>query len=113
MVYVIICRLDKVEKLHKIFKLCVSPLNYYWKRSKLPLAMMFKPKQPYDNTLQDRCIELPESDVKLIETLLSIDPHKCEIALSALNSENFNTKPYVYDSSSLPKYHRTRKLCKA
>ncbi|PHT75752.1 hypothetical protein T459_19274 [Capsicum annuum] len=77
----------QVEKLHKVFKLCGSPLDDYWKRYKLPLATMFKPKKPYYSTLRDRCKELLKSVVKLIETLLSIDPYKRGAASSALNSE--------------------------
>ncbi|KAM3286493.1 protein IMPAIRED IN BABA-INDUCED STERILITY 1 [Capsicum chacoense] len=100
----------EVEQLHKIFKLCGSPPDDYWKRSKLPLATMFKPKQPYDSTLRDRCKELPKSAVNLIETLLSIDPHKRGAASSALNSEYFNTKPYACDSSSLPKYPPNKEI---
>lgn len=53
---------------------------------------MFKPKQPYDSTLRDRCKELPKSAVNLIETLISIDPHKRGTASSALNSEVSLTK---------------------
>ncbi|MCD7456895.1 Cyclin-dependent kinase 12 [Datura stramonium] len=100
----------EVEQLHKIFKLCGSPPDDYWKRSKLPLATMFKPKQPYDSTLRDRCKELPKTAVSLVETLLSIDPHKRGTASSALNSEYFNTKPYACDSSSLPKYPPNKEI---
>ncbi|XP_059293922.1 protein IMPAIRED IN BABA-INDUCED STERILITY 1-like isoform X2 [Lycium ferocissimum] len=100
----------EVEQLHKIFKLCGTPPDDYWKRSKLPLATMFKPKQPYDSTLRDRCKELPKTAVNLIETLLSIDPHKRGTASSALKSEYFNTKPYACDSSSLPKYPPNKEI---
>ncbi|GMH24279.1 hypothetical protein Nepgr_026122 [Nepenthes gracilis] len=37
----------EVEQLHKIFKLCGSPSEEYWKRSKLPHATIFKPQHPY------------------------------------------------------------------
>ncbi|KAF3642459.1 hypothetical protein FXO38_21096 [Capsicum annuum] len=86
--------IQQVEKLHKVFKLCGSPLDDYWKRYKLPLATMFKPKKPYYSTLRDRCKELLKSVVKLIETLLSIDPYKRGAASSALNSEF--SYPYWY-----------------
>ncbi|XP_009768588.1 protein IMPAIRED IN BABA-INDUCED STERILITY 1 isoform X2 [Nicotiana tabacum] len=100
----------EVEQLHKIFKLCGTPPDDYWKKSKLPLATMFKPKQPYESTLRDRCKELPKTAVNLIETLLSIDPYKRGTASSALNSEYFNTKPYACDSSSLPKYPPNKEI---
>lgn len=77
----------KVEQLHKIFKLCGSPPEDYWQKSKLPLAAMFKPQNTYENTLRERCKEFPKSAVNLIETFLSMDPHKRGTATSALASE--------------------------
>ncbi|XP_011098677.1 probable serine/threonine-protein kinase At1g54610 [Sesamum indicum] len=100
----------EVEQLHKIFKLCGSPPDDYWKRSKLPLAAMFKPQQPYESTLRERCKEFPKSAVSLIETFLSVEPHKRGTAASALESEYFTTKPYACDPSSLPKYPPNKEI---
>ncbi|KAK6155058.1 hypothetical protein DH2020_009306 [Rehmannia glutinosa] len=100
----------EVEQLHKIFKLCGSPPDDYWKRSRLPLATMFKPQQPYESTLRERCKEFPKSAVSLIETFLSVEPYKRGTASSALNSEYFNTKPYACDPSSLPKYPPNKEI---
>uniref|UniRef100_A0A5B6YN06 Protein kinase domain-containing protein n=1 Tax=Davidia involucrata TaxID=16924 RepID=A0A5B6YN06_DAVIN len=94
----------EVEQLHKIFKLCGSPTDEYWKRSKLPLATMFKPQHPYESSLRQRCKEFPKTAVNLIETFLSIEPYKRGTASSALDSEYFTTKPYACDPSNLPKY---------
>lgn len=77
----------QVEQLHKIFKLCGSPQDEYWKQSKLPLATMFKPQQPYESTLRDRCKEFPKSAVNLIDSFLSIEPYKRGSASAALESE--------------------------
>ncbi|KAL2500745.1 putative serine/threonine-protein kinase-like [Forsythia ovata] len=38
---------ELVEQLHKIFKLCGSPSEDYWRKSKLPHSTVFKPIQPY------------------------------------------------------------------
>lgn len=73
--------------MHKIFRLCGTPANEYWRASRLPLASMFKPQQPYDSTLRERCAELPETAVDLIESLLAIQPAKRGTAASALQSE--------------------------
>ncbi|XP_060190132.1 cyclin-dependent kinase C-2 C-like [Lycium barbarum] len=100
----------EVEQLHKIFKLCGSPSDDFWKKSKLPLATIFKPQHPYESALRDRCKELPKTAVNLIETLLSIDPLKRGTASSALDSEYFNTKPYACDPSSLPKYPPNKEI---
>ena len=70
-----------------IFKLCGTPSDEYWKKSKLPLATMFKPQHPYESTLRERCDEFPRIAVNLLETLLSVDPEKRGTASSALDSE--------------------------
>ncbi|KAF5961799.1 hypothetical protein HYC85_003008 [Camellia sinensis] len=78
----------QVEQLHKIFRLCGSPPDEYWKRSKLPLASMFKPQHPYISSLREKCKEFPKSAVNLLESFLSIEPHKRGTASSALGSED-------------------------
>ncbi|KAG8366930.1 hypothetical protein BUALT_Bualt16G0019200 [Buddleja alternifolia] len=100
----------EVEQLHKIFKLCGSPPDEYWKRSKLPLANMFKPQHPYESTLRERCKEFPKSAVSLIETFLSFEPYKRGTASSALDCKYFITKPYACDPSSLPKYPPNKEI---
>ncbi|KAK1305582.1 putative serine/threonine-protein kinase [Acorus calamus] len=77
----------EVEQLHKIFKLCGSPPDDYWKKSKLPHATIFKPQNPYQSCLQETCKDLPETAVSLIETLLSVEPCKRGTTSSALASE--------------------------
>ncbi|PWA60500.1 hypothetical protein CTI12_AA381350 [Artemisia annua] len=94
----------EVEQLHRIFKLCGTPPDDYWNKSKLPLATMFKPHHAYESTLHERCKDIPKTALNLIETLLSVDPCKRGTAGSALEFEYFNTKPYVCDPASLPKY---------
>lgn len=94
----------EVEQLHKIFKLCGSPSEDYWKTSKLPHATIFKPQQPYRRCVADTFNEFPPSALSLLETLLSIDPADRGTAASALKSEFFMTKPLPCDPSSLPKY---------
>lgn len=100
----------EVEQLHKIFKLCGSPPNQYWKLSKLPLATMFKPQHPYESTLRERCREFPKTAVSLIETFLSIEPYKRCSASIALESEYFRTRPHACDPSSLPKYPPNKEI---
>lgn len=77
----------QVEQLHKIFKLCGSPPDDYWKKSKLPRSTLFKPQQPYDSCLKETFKDLPSTTVNLLETLLSIEPYKRGTASSALASE--------------------------
>ncbi|PHT47703.1 putative serine/threonine-protein kinase [Capsicum baccatum] len=100
----------EVEQLHKIFKLCGSPPDDYWKKSKLPHATLFKPQHPYESCLWDTFKDLAKSAVSLIETLLSVEPPKRGTASSALVSEYFKTKPHACDPSSLPKYPPSKEI---
>lgn len=77
----------QVEQLHKIFKLCGSPADEYWKKTKLPHATLFKPQRPYNSCLQETFKNLPKTTISLLETLLSIEPYKRGTASSALASE--------------------------
>ncbi|XP_013605355.1 PREDICTED: probable serine/threonine-protein kinase At1g54610 isoform X2 [Brassica oleracea var. oleracea] len=100
----------EVEQLHKIFKLCGSPPEDYWRKTKLPHAMLFKPQQHYDGCLRETFKDLSDADVSLIETLLSIEPNKRGIASTALVSQYFTTKPYACDPSTLPVYSPSKEI---
>lgn len=76
-----------MEQLHKIFKLCGSPTEEYWKKSKLPHATIFKPQQPYKRRISETYKDFPQSALRLIETLLAIDPADRLTATSALRSD--------------------------
>ncbi|THG04111.1 hypothetical protein TEA_025433 [Camellia sinensis var. sinensis] len=77
----------EVEQLHKIFKLCGSPSEDYWRKSKLPCSTVFKPVQPYKRRLVETFKAFPPTAVGLIELLLSIDPAHRGTAASALKNE--------------------------
>ncbi|XP_045813426.1 probable serine/threonine-protein kinase At1g54610 [Trifolium pratense] len=100
----------EVEQLHKIYKLCGSPSDEYWKKSKLPNATLFKPREPYKRCIRDVFKEFPPSALPLIDTLLAIDPVERKSATDALRSEFFNTEPYACDPSSLPEYPPTKEM---
>ncbi|KAL5226981.1 hypothetical protein ABZP36_015246 [Zizania latifolia] len=97
-------KLDKVEQLHKIFKLCGSPSEDYWRKSKLPHATIFKPQHPYARHVSETFKDFPLPAVALVDVLLSIDPADRGTASSALQSEFFASKPYACNPSSLPRY---------
>ncbi|XP_014518881.1 probable serine/threonine-protein kinase At1g54610 [Vigna radiata var. radiata] len=100
----------EVEQLHKIYKLCGSPSDEYWKKSKLPNATLFKPREPYKRRIRDTFKDFPPSALPLIDTLLAIDPVERETASDALRSEFFSTEPYACDPSSLPKYPPSKEM---
>ncbi|XP_062211269.1 probable serine/threonine-protein kinase At1g54610 [Phragmites australis] len=100
----------EVEQLHKIFKLCGSPTEEYWKKSKLPHTTIFKPQQPYKRRIRETFKDFPQSALQLIETLLAIDPADRLTATSALKSHFFTTEPYACEPSSLPKYPPSKEI---
>ncbi|XP_008804581.2 probable serine/threonine-protein kinase At1g54610 isoform X2 [Phoenix dactylifera] len=100
----------EVEQLHKIFKLCGSPSEEYWKKSKLPHASSFKTQQPYKRCIKEAFKDFPPSSLALIETLLAIDPAERQTATAALRSEFFTTEPYACEPSSLPKYPPSKEM---
>ncbi|WMV34883.1 hypothetical protein MTR67_028268 [Solanum verrucosum] len=94
----------EVEQMHKIFKLCGSPSEEYWSKSKLPLATSFKQQNPYKRGIADTFKDLPPTALALVDTLLSIEPENRGTASSALNSEFFKANPLPCDPYTLPKY---------
>ncbi|XP_024019777.1 probable serine/threonine-protein kinase At1g54610 [Morus notabilis] len=100
----------EVEQLHKIFKLCGSPSEEYWKKYRLPNATLFKPQQPYKRCVAETFKDFPLHSLPLIESLLSIDADGRGTATAALESEFFTTEPYPCEPSSLPKYPPSKEL---
>ncbi|KAF9601463.1 hypothetical protein IFM89_020230 [Coptis chinensis] len=94
----------EVEQLHKIFKLCGSPSEEYWKKSRLPHATIFKPQHPYKRCVSETFKDFPPSSLALLDVLLAIEPENRGSSTSALQSEFFTTGPLPCDPSSLPKY---------
>nr|XP_043628433.1 probable serine/threonine-protein kinase At1g54610 [Erigeron canadensis] len=94
----------EVEQLHKIFKLCGSPSEEYWRKSRLPHATIFKPQQPYKRCVAETYRDFPPPALALLDSLLAVEPDKRGSSSSALHSEFFTTKPLPCHPSSLPKY---------
>ncbi|KAM2977985.1 hypothetical protein FF2_014866 [Malus domestica] len=100
----------EVEQLHKIFKLCGSPSEEYWKKYKLPNATLFKPQQPYKRCVAETFKDFPPFSLPLVESLLSLDADGRGTATAALNSEFFTTEPFACEPSSLPKYPPAKEM---
>ncbi|KAI3802246.1 hypothetical protein L1987_30376 [Smallanthus sonchifolius] len=100
----------EVEQLHKIFKLCGSPPEDYWRKSKLQHSAVFKPTQSYKRRIEEAFKDVPSVALCLMETLLAIDPSQRGTTLSALMSEFFTTKPHACDPSSLPNYPPSKEI---
>ncbi|GAB2268757.1 hypothetical protein Dimus_003703 [Dionaea muscipula] len=94
----------EVEQLHKIYKLCGSPAEDYWRNLRLPNATIFRPQQPYKRALADMFKDLSRPAMALLDVLLSVEPKLRGSASMALKTEFFTTKPLPCDPSTLPKY---------
>ena len=75
----------QIEQLHKIFKLCGSPPEDYWKKVKPPTT--FRPPPHYKPCFRESFPNLPDSATDLLATLLSLDPAYRGTATRALESE--------------------------
>ncbi|KAL2231816.1 probable serine/threonine-protein kinase At1g09600 [Sesamum indicum] len=100
----------EVEQMHKIFKLCGSPTDEYWRKTKLPHASSFKSQRTYKRRLADTFKEFPSSALALVEVLLSIDPEERGTASSALKSEFFTSNPLPCEPSNIPSYPPSKEL---
>ncbi|KAK6115084.1 hypothetical protein DH2020_007353 [Rehmannia glutinosa] len=93
----------EVEQVHRIYKLCGSPPDDYYKRLKLSTAL--KPPQTYKSTLRETFRYFPSSSLDLLNKLLALDPARRGSASSALQHEFFHTSPLACDLSGLPVIH--------
>lgn len=100
----------EVEQLHKIFKLCGSPSEDYWKRLKLPHATMFKMQQPYQRSIRETFKSFPGPALALLDKLLAVEPSERGSASSSLSNEFFTTEPLACDPSSLPQYPPSKEM---
>ncbi|KAH0899055.1 hypothetical protein HID58_048623, partial [Brassica napus] len=55
------CMLFEVEQLHKIFKLCGSPSESYWRKHNLPSSAGFRSRVPYRRKLSQMFKDFPTS----------------------------------------------------
>uniref|UniRef100_A0A0E0MNY5 [RNA-polymerase]-subunit kinase n=1 Tax=Oryza punctata TaxID=4537 RepID=A0A0E0MNY5_ORYPU len=100
----------EVEQIHRIFKLCGSPGDAYWRRAAAGGAG-FRPQQPYESRLRETFGDMmPEDAFELLSTLLSVEPSARGTATEALASEYFRTEPYACEPSSLPKYAPNKEM---
>ncbi|KAK1371614.1 putative serine/threonine-protein kinase [Heracleum sosnowskyi] len=90
----------EVEQLHRIFKLCGSPSEDYWRKIKPPTT--FRPPSQYKPSFHEAFGNLPDSALALLPSLLSLEPAYRGTAASALQNEFFTSKPLACDLGDLP-----------
>ncbi|KAG6671549.1 hypothetical protein I3842_16G008600 [Carya illinoinensis] len=89
----------EVEQIHRIFKLCGTPSDEYWKKLKLSSKFKIPPFRP---SLTETFSEFPASSLGLLNTFLALDPAYRGCASLALQNEFFYTSPLACDLSDLP-----------
>ncbi|CAN4081202.1 unnamed protein product [Withania somnifera] len=90
----------EVEQLHKIFKLCGTPTEDYWRKTKL--STTFRPPYTYRSNKKEAFRHFPASSWRLLNVLLALDPANRGSAGSALQDEFFRTSPLACELSELP-----------
>ncbi|KAJ8759468.1 hypothetical protein K2173_007080 [Erythroxylum novogranatense] len=100
----------EVEQMHKIFKLCGSPSEDFWQKTKLPHATSFKPQFQYKRCVYETFKNFPPTSLALVDKLLAVAPKARGSATSALQSEFFKTEPLPCEPSSIPKYPPSKEL---
>ena len=94
-----------MEQLFKIFSLCGSPPDEYWRKMKLPAS--FRPLKTYKSTMPDRFAGLPLSSLGLLTTLLALDPAARGTAAQALQS-NVRTHKTKQNPHNFLQFHHDK-----
>jgi cyclin-dependent kinase 12/13 len=76
-----------VEQIHRIFKLCGSPSDDYWKKLEVPQTGMFKPSCQYMRCLAETFKGFPPSALVLLDNLLASELEAHGTATSTLQSD--------------------------
>ncbi|KAG6673870.1 hypothetical protein I3843_15G011900 [Carya illinoinensis] len=92
----------EVEQIHRIFKLCGTPSEEYWKKLKLPSKFKIPQFRP---SITEAFSQFPASSLGLLNTLLALDPAYRGCASLALQNEFFYTSPLACNLSDLPFVH--------
>uniref|UniRef100_A0ACD5W959 Uncharacterized protein n=1 Tax=Avena sativa TaxID=4498 RepID=A0ACD5W959_AVESA len=93
----------EVEQIHKIFKLCGSPSDEYWRKLEVPPTGTFKPQRQYKRCITENLKDLPPAAIVLIDNLLAFEPEARGTAALTLQSDFFRTEPLACSPSCLPK----------
>ncbi|CAN8269670.1 unnamed protein product [Cochlearia groenlandica] len=104
---------NEIEQLHRIYKLCGSPSEEYWRKIRLPSThkhVYHKPLPQYKRKVREVFKAFSPEALSLLDTLLSLDPSQRQTATQALRSDFFMTEPLPCEPSDLPKYPPSKEI---
>ncbi|AAF27011.1 putative cyclin-dependent protein kinase [Arabidopsis thaliana] len=104
---------NEVEQLHRIYKLCGSPSEEYWKKIRLPSTHKHahhKPLPQYKRRIREVYKDFSPEALSLLDTLLALDPAERQTATDVLMSDFFTTEPLACQPSDLPKYPPSKEI---
>lgn len=81
---------EQVEQLHRIYKLCGSPSEEYWKKIRLPSTHKHahhKPLPQYKRRIREVYKDFSPEALSLLDTLLALDPAERQTATDVLMSD--------------------------
>ena len=81
---------NEVEQLHRIYKLCGSPSEEYWRKIRLPSHQRHahhKPLPQFKRKVREVFKDFSPQALSLLDTLLAIDPSERQTASDALMSD--------------------------
>ncbi|KAI7746458.1 hypothetical protein M8C21_022551 [Ambrosia artemisiifolia] len=88
------------EQLQKIYALCGSPPDEYWKKYNFPLETLYRPRIQSRRCLIETFKDFPPSSLSLLNALFSVDPAKRPSAASALKSKFLSEVSQADESQS-------------
>ncbi|XP_074364666.1 putative serine/threonine-protein kinase At1g54610 [Apium graveolens] len=86
----------------RIFMICGSPSEDYWRKLKRYPAGIIDPQKHFTRRVAEIFKAFPAPALALLETLLSIDPSGRKSAVDALNCEFFRSEPLPSKPEELP-----------
>ncbi|KAF3605878.1 hypothetical protein DY000_02051439 [Brassica cretica] len=104
---------NEVDQIHRIYKLCGSPSEEYWRKISLPSHVKHAnhtAKPQHKRKVREEFKNFSPEALSLVDRLLALDPLERLTATDALTSDFFTTEPFACEPSELPKYPPTKEI---